>query len=150
MRILIVEDDKAVAELIRRVLRPLDAETYLAYDWAGLERALKLFEFDAICLDLGLPDSRTHETLSKIKSLKMSHSRTAIMVITGQPMLTRLQAEEAGADSFLRKEEALERGTLIRSISAVIARVVRPNAQLEHQMELARQATEHVVQGMKE
>lgn len=149
MNILICEDDRSIAAMIQRVLQPLDAHVFKVTSFADLLHSLTQIKFDVICLDLGLPDSPTYETLAKIKTLKMSHPQTAIMVITGQPMIDNEKALAAGADGFLQKEDAFHRGVLIQRISSIISKVCRPDSQLDHQMALAKQATENTIQELK-
>ena len=101
MRMLLVEDEKKVSELVARALR---AERY-AVDVAedGL-RALELadaYEYDLIILDLMLPGVSGSEVLRRIRR---KNQQVPILILTARDATEeKVQHFEAGADDYLTK-----------------------------------------------
>lgn len=147
MKLLIVEDDSGVYRTFRSLLKDLGAEIAHAESWAAMKEEMRKVKFDAILLDLGLPDSGTDDTLSKIHDLKMSSPATAICVITGHPGQTRESALEAGADDFLHKTSAMKPRTLIQLVANLLSKA-GGCAQMDNQMKIAEKATHTVIQQM--
>jgi len=101
MRILLVEDEKKVAEMVSRGLK---AERY-AVDVAengniGWSMAAAT-EYDMVILDLGLPGMDGTELLRRIRG---RDSRTPILVLTARDATSsKVENFEAGADDYLTK-----------------------------------------------
>ena len=127
-RILVVEDDPAIW---RAVEPALVAEGASAWRAASGGKALELLDaqrFDAILLDLGLPDMDG----SEIIATQRSHSDTPILVLSARGRDSdKIRALDAGADDFIVKpfatgellariRAALRRRTLVRSASETI------------------------------
>lgn len=151
MKILIVEDDDGVYVTFRNLLKDLGAEIFHAETWVQMQDAMRVQTFDAILLDLGLPDSGTYDTISKIHDLKMSAPSTAICVITGHPGQTREQAIQAGADDFLHKTSAMRPRTLIQLVANLIGKAgnSKCSQKVDNQMKIAEKATHTVIEQMK-
>lgn len=147
MKLLIVEDDSGVYRTFRSLLKDLGAEIVHADSWSAMKEEMRKGQFDAILLDLGLPDSHTDDTLSKIHDLKMSSPATAICVITGHPGQTREAALEAGADDFLHKTSAMKPRTLIQLVANLFSK--SGGNKVENQLRIAETATHTVIQQMK-
>lgn len=101
MRILVIEDDRAVSKLVRLVL----SEQGYAIDIAnnGEEgRALALRnEYDGIVLDLALGD---RHGLDVLQSLRRAGRMTPVLVLTGrEDSETIVQSLDAGADEYAVK-----------------------------------------------
>lgn len=148
MKILMVEDDPGVCSSIVKLMKGVPATISRVPTWNGMELALRGQFFDLILLDLGLPDSPTEETLSKIKDLKMRYPATSVCVITGQPSQSAETAKEAGADTFIHKTEVFEPHRLISVISALFSRNSKASKNLDAQTELLRQAVPAVIEEM--
>jgi two-component system OmpR family response regulator len=148
MNILLVEDDAGVCSSIIKILKDVPTSLVRVPTWNGMETTLQLQRFDLILLDLGLPDSGTEETLSKIKDLKMRYPATSVCVITGQPSQNAETAKEAGADTFLHKTEVFEPHRLISVISALFSRGSKASKNLDAQTELLKQAVPAVIDEM--
>ena len=101
MRILIVEDEKKMAELLKEGLEEEKHGVSLAFNGrAGLELAT-CFEFDAIVLDLMLPVLDGFEVARR---LRRSQNQTPILVLTARDAITDIaKALDLGADDFLTK-----------------------------------------------
>ena len=102
MRVLLVEDDKALAQGIRTALR---GEGY-TLDWLadGLdaEHALQTEQFDLVLLDLGLPRK---DGLSLLRSLRARpEGSVPVLVLTARDATgERIQGLDSGADDYLIK-----------------------------------------------
>ena len=101
MRILVVEDDRAVREALRRALTLAGYEVQLAEDG---ERAIELVVQavpDAVVLDIGLPGIDGLEVCRRLRSLG---NRVAILMLTARDAVgDRIDGLDAGADDYLIK-----------------------------------------------
>jgi DNA-binding response OmpR family regulator len=101
LRLLVVEDDRALARMLSVVLREEGYAVDVAHH-AEDARALAFSnEYDAILLDLGLPDGNG---LRVIQELRREGGAAPILVLTGEAdrqMVVR--ALDAGADDYLTK-----------------------------------------------
>src|SRR5882724_13601542 len=101
MRILIIEDDTALASFIRK---GLEAEHY-AVDTApegeqGRSMALE-FDYDLVILDLNLPGI---DGLAVLKSLRQRKPGLPVMILTARSRVEdRVQCLDMGADDYLLK-----------------------------------------------
>lgn len=107
MRVLLVEDDEADAQLARAALTTLDDADVRVVP--TLEQAVAAADdVDVVLLDLTLPDS---EGFVSLIELRTAAPHTAIIVITGNPDPTLpLKAIEAGAQEYILKEQISEVG----------------------------------------
>lgn len=103
-RVLLVEDNRGDAILISEALR--EAGTFRLDRVDRLDAALERLEshsFDAILLDLGLPDSQGFETLSAV----LARTRAPVLVLTGlDDESVGVQAVRHGAQDYLVKGRA--------------------------------------------
>jgi len=101
MRILIVEDDTALANFIRK---GLEAEHYAVDASADGEqgRAMALeFDYDLVILDLNLP---AVDGLALLKSLRLRKASLPVIILTARSRVEdRVQCLDLGADDFLMK-----------------------------------------------
>jgi DNA-binding response OmpR family regulator len=118
MRILVIEDDQLVADLMRQVL--LDdgyAVDVAAEGVQGLQLATAT-PYDAIVLDLELPD---RHGLAVLQELRRAGSTTPIVVATAYDTTQDVvRALDAGADDYLQKPFANE--VLAARVRAAIRR----------------------------
>ena len=105
MRVLIVEDEHPMATRIGRALTEEAFAVDLAYDGEmALERA-RLFEYDAIVLDLMLPKL---DGLSVCRTLRREGRQTPILMLSARDMIEdRVRGLDAGADDYLVKPFAM-------------------------------------------
>lgn len=117
LQILLVEDDPGAAGLIRAMLGHVvhadRLETALA--------ALRQRSFDAVLLDLGLPDGYGLEVLARVRELA---PEVPVIVLTGNlDERLSVQAVQQGAQDYLTKEQiAVYPPLLERSIRYAIER----------------------------
>jgi DNA-binding response OmpR family regulator len=106
MRILLVEDDEMIGESLRAVLR---RQGYAA-DWVRDGRAADVVlaseRFDAVLLDLGLPQRSGLEVL---RTLRARGDATPVIVLTARDALAdKVAGLDAGADDYLVKPFELD------------------------------------------
>ncbi len=124
MRVLIVEDEVRLAELIGRTLNRELIETAISHDGReGLEAALR-GTYDVIILDRMLPFL---DGIHVIKELRKFQVQTPVLMLTAlSDMPERVEGLSAGADDYLGKPFAFEE--LIARTRALARRVDRPMA----------------------
>ncbi|HZS93865.1 MAG TPA: response regulator transcription factor [Chloroflexota bacterium] len=106
MRILVVEDDREVAELLRRGLTQEQHIVDLAYDGIEGLRQAQQGNHDAIVLDVMLPGIDGLEVADR---LRRQGNVTPILMLTARDALDdRLRGFDAGADDYLPKPFAFE------------------------------------------
>ncbi len=105
MRILVIEDDPDLSDLVARDLRAV-GYTVDAVDLAesGLHAAIDV-AYSAIIVDLRLPD---RDGLDLVREMRGKSVRTPILILTGRRRVAdRVAGLEAGADDYLIKPFAL-------------------------------------------
>lgn len=98
--ILVVEDDRAVRNLITTTLETHDYKFMSAVN--GQQAILEIISHhpDIILLDLGLPDMDGIEIINKVRSWSM----IPIIVISARSEdISKIEALDAGADDYLTK-----------------------------------------------
>jgi len=104
--ILMVDDEPAVLFGYGRYFAKAGFETVDAGTLAEARRSISARRFDAVLLDLNLPDGNG---LEWIRSLREEQPEIAIIVITGQgDVPTAVEAMRLGADNFLVKPVDME------------------------------------------
>ncbi len=99
--ILMVDDEPAVLFGYGRYFAKVGYETAEALSLAEARKAFQSRRFDAVLLDLNLPDGNG---LDWIRSLREEYPDTAVIVISGQGDIpTAVEAMRLGADNFLVK-----------------------------------------------
>ncbi|MEK4485858.1 response regulator transcription factor [Psychrobacillus sp. FSL H8-0484] len=99
-RILVVEDDIAIGNLIKMTLNTQQYEYDIAQDGqSALQKALSM-KPEVIILDLGLPDMDGIDIIQKIRSW----SQTPIIVVSARGEESdKINALDAGADDYVTK-----------------------------------------------
>jgi DNA-binding response OmpR family regulator len=100
-QILIVEDDKRVAELIRRGLSEEGFQTEVCYDGTFVNKLLNNYKFDLLITDIILPGI---DGLSLCKSIKKNYPDMPVIMLTALGTTDdKLEGFDAGADDYLVK-----------------------------------------------
>ena len=101
MRILIVEDDAALASFIRKGLEAEHHAVDVAHE-GNQGRAMAMeFDYDLVVLDLNLPGV---DGLSVLKSLRQRKASLPVMILTARSRVEdRVQCLDSGADDYLVK-----------------------------------------------
>src|SRR5919198_1288878 len=116
-RVLVVEDDGDIAEVLRRSLRLEGYEVRLAGDGVSALDESSLFEPDAVVLDLGLPKLDGVEVCRRLRA----QGDVPILVLTARDALeSRVEGLDSGADDYLVKP--FEREYLMRNERLVVSR----------------------------
>jgi len=107
VRILVVDDNSDIAELLSEALQDVGFQTAIAYDGQGALAQWRSFLPHAGVLDLGLPDVNGYE-LAKV--LRTEHGDSATLIAAtgyGQPT-DRLRATDAGFNCLLVKPVSVD------------------------------------------
>jgi len=126
MRVLVVDDDAELLELVERALVRDDHEVRTA---ESAEQALEILEqdrADLIVLDLGLPGASGEDLC---RTLRQRGPSPAILVLTAQSAVSsRVRCLDSGADDYLAKPFAV--AELRARVRAVGRRAAVPRPQL--------------------
>ena len=118
MRVLLVEDDQAMAKSIALMLKSENFvvdTTDLGED--GLEIG-KIYDYDIIILDLMLPDIDGYEVLRRLRDARVD---TPILILSGLSELdNKVKGLGFGADDYLTKP--FEKRELVARIQAIVRR----------------------------
>ncbi len=121
MRLLLVEDDTMIGEVVLDLLR---AEHY-AVDWVkdgemADTALLQSQSYDLVLLDLGLPRK---DGLDVLRSMRARKDRTPVLVATARDAVDqRIAGLDAGADDYVLKPYDLDE--LLARIRALLRRAV--------------------------
>ena len=101
MRLLVVDDDRALREVLRRALTLAGYEVRLTDSGAGaLSEAVSSVP-DAVVLDVGLPDI---DGLEVCRLLRREGNRVPVLMLTARDAVSdRIDGLDAGADDYLVK-----------------------------------------------
>jgi len=117
-RVLVVEDDEAIADVLRRSLRAEGHEVRSAADGVEALRASEEFAPDLILLDLGLPRLDGIEVMKRIRA---DSSDVPILILTARTETEdRVAGLDSGADDYLPKP--FERDELLARTRALLRR----------------------------
>jgi two-component system copper resistance phosphate regulon response regulator CusR len=101
MRLLIVEDDRKLAEFVARGLRAESFQVDLAMDGREGQQFLDAMQFDLVILDLMLPKISGSDLLQMVRK---SNPSLPVLVMTARDATEdKVRHFEAGADDYLTK-----------------------------------------------
>jgi DNA-binding response OmpR family regulator len=101
MKLLLIEDEKSLGESIQEYLKKEGYLCEIANSYRLGEEKIKLYEYDAILLDITLPDGNG---LDILKTLKKKRSNVGVIIISAKGALEdKLNGLEWGADDYLTK-----------------------------------------------
>lgn len=106
MRILLVEDERDMSAWLERALAQSGFLPEPAFDASSAEHLLSCNEYDAVIMDLRLPDKHG---LVLLREMRNRGDATPVLILTAQGALQdRVRGLNLGADDFLTKPFALE------------------------------------------
>jgi DNA-binding response OmpR family regulator len=128
MRILIVEDEKKVANFIKKGLQQEGYAADIAQDGEEALESAMAFDYDAMVLDLMLPKKSGLDVLRTIRSSK---PKLAVLVLTAKGSLEdKVTGFDAGADDYLPKPFAFA------ELSARIRALLRRGAAKDNKLKV--------------
>jgi DNA-binding response OmpR family regulator len=117
-RVLVVEDDDAIAQVLMRSLRMEGYEVRVAEDGTIALEQSHAFLPDLVVLDLGLPGI---DGIEVAKELRRQSNDVPILVLTARDAVeSRVEGLDAGADDYLVKP--FERQELLARLRALLRR----------------------------
>lgn len=119
-RILVVEDDEAIVDVLRRTLR---AEGFVVETASDGSTALSLrddFLPDLVILDLGLPDLDGEEVCRRLRAEPETTNVPILMLTARTELEDRVSGLDSGADDYLTKP--FERAEILARIRALLRR----------------------------
>ncbi|MFD2215592.1 response regulator transcription factor [Metabacillus endolithicus] len=119
-RVLIVDDDQTMAQMLHLYLEDEGYKTDVASDGDSALKALKTFEPDVIILDLYLPDKKGNELIDDIQN---QTEAPIIMISLETKSSERIHALKRGVDDFLSKPFNMKE--LQARIEVVLRRVAK-------------------------
>lgn len=118
MKILIIEDEKLLADSIRSLLENKGFEVETAYDGETGEEYAELGVYDLLILDVMMPKLDGYQVASQVRA---RHCGTPILMLTAKSQLDdRIQGLDAGADYYLTKP--FDNRELLACINALLRR----------------------------
>ncbi|MGB7180627.1 MAG: response regulator [Burkholderiaceae bacterium] len=118
MRILLVEDDVMIGQEVERALRSVNYTVDWFKSGNAADTALQTADYDAVLLDLGLPDS---DGLNLLRQLRRRKQAVPVMVVTAREAVgDRIAGLDAGADDYVLKPFDIDE--LLARLRALIRR----------------------------
>jgi two-component system copper resistance phosphate regulon response regulator CusR len=122
MKLLVVEDEQRTAELLVRGLGPVGGVVDVAATATEGLLYLRTRGYDAVLLDLGLPDRDGWELLATLRGIG---DRTPVICLTARDAVPdRVRGLDGGADDYLVKPFAITE--LLARLRAVLRRGLGP------------------------
>ncbi|MDQ3631049.1 MAG: response regulator transcription factor [Actinomycetota bacterium] len=116
-RVLVVEDDEEIAQVLQRSLRLEGYEVKLALDGQVALDVAVAFNPDLVILDLGLPKVDGLEVAKRLRA----HDDVPILMLTARDAVeSRVEGLDSGADDYLVKP--FERQELLARLRALLRR----------------------------
>jgi two-component system OmpR family response regulator len=101
LRVLVVEDEPSLAEVLSRMLAFDGWQVQASRDAFGAIRAARTFRPHAVVLDIGLPDADGFEVLRAIRD---ADPGVCVLFLTARDAVEdRVQGIQAGADDYMTK-----------------------------------------------
>ncbi len=129
MRILVVEDDRKVANFIQSGLAEEGYAVDVLYDGNHAGEQANAFDYDAVVLDLMLPGRSGFQVLRDIRARK--HALPILILTAKDTVQERVAGLDGGADDYMVKPFALA------ELSARLRAVMRRGAARENILRVA-------------
>ena len=154
MRILVVEDDNGIAEGLRTNLRQRGYAVDVCDGVASAWSALRTEPFDAVLLDLGLPDGDGSELLQRLRGntraepglagAGLPDPATPVLIMTARDQVSqRIAGLNLGADDYLAKPFDVDE--LQARLRALMRRAAGRANPLIHYRDMVVDPAQHVV-----
>jgi two-component system, OmpR family, response regulator len=124
MQILVVEDERAMADLLQRTLQEEGHQVVVSGDGREGFEIARASQFDVIVLDVTLPGM---DGVSVARRLREGRNQTPVLMLTARDTPTDIVAGlDSGADDYLTKPFAI--GVLLARLRAVSRRGAIPRS----------------------
>lgn len=121
MKILIVEDEPSLQEVIQKTLEKERYVVELAGNLADAMEKTGVYDYDCILLDIMLPDGSGLELLERIKQM---HKKENVIIISARDSIDdKISGLDLGADDYLAKPFHL--AELVARVKSVMRRRYR-------------------------
>lgn len=118
MKLLLVEDNRELASWLGKALRQGQYAVDIAHDGEDADQLLKVADYAAVVLDLGLPKM---DGMTLLKRLRKAGNKVPVIILTANAGLDgRIAGLDSGADDYLAKP--FEIAELEARLRAVIRR----------------------------
>ncbi len=142
MWILVVEDDIAMGDLLRRGLEEANHSVAVARDGAEGLHAARMTRFDAVILDVMLP---ALDGIEVARQLRVAGSETAILMLTARDAPADVvRGLDAGADDYLTKPFSFK--VLLARLRAISRRAANPPVSVLRVDDLTLDPAAHIVE----
>ncbi|KZN54782.1 transcriptional regulator [Pseudoalteromonas luteoviolacea CPMOR-2] len=126
MRILITEDNNQLAQFIQQAILQDGHAADIAHSAQQMQTLLEGWQYDAMILDLGLPDI---DGIDIIRALRAKDNPIPILILTARGGVEdRIKGLDLGADDYLNKPFAIEE--LKARLRAILRRPVEYSGNL--------------------
>ncbi|MEI7736038.1 MAG: response regulator transcription factor [Ferruginibacter sp.] len=117
MKVLIIEDEKALSESIATYLKGQDYICETAFDFNSAVEKTELYDYDCILLDITLPGG---SGMSVLKTLRENNKTDGVLIISAKNSIDdKVEGLVSGADDYLSKPFHLS------ELSARVAAIIR-------------------------
>ncbi|MEQ1730152.1 MAG: response regulator transcription factor [Vicinamibacterales bacterium] len=125
-RVLVVEDDRDIADLMRRYLQKVGFEVDVRHSGQEALRTIAEHRPDLLVLDVMLPELSGHDICRAVRADEKTASIPIIMVTARAEPSERIAGLDLGADDYLPKP--FSPGELVARVRALLRRSARPPA----------------------
>lgn len=129
-KILIIDDDKSLCELIRRSILPEGLEADCCQQGGDGLELLRKHDYQLVILDVMMPGADGFEILERIRQ---ESSLPILMLTAKNDSISKVRGLRSGADDYLTKPFDMDE--LTARIVSLIRRYTRFNAEEEHPYE---------------
>lgn len=141
MRLLLLEDDLQLGSALQTALTQSDFQTIWVRRIAEAKALLQSDHFDAVLLDIGLPDGSGLDVLSWLRT---TNNAVPVIMLTARDAINdRTQGLDMGADDYLPKPFAIPE--LLSRIRAITRRRSGFSQEAWHIGDLTVEASKHKV-----
>ena len=134
-RILVVDDQRAIAEMMAGVLQGRGYEVFTAFDGESALRQVRAERPDLLVSDILMPGMDGYELCRRVRSDPLTALLPIVLVTSLEPQAERINGLEAGADDFLSKpvnwDELFARVKSLLRVKRLQDEVVSWNLELE-------------------
>lgn len=130
MRILLIEDENSVSEVIRLALEKNNQIIDIAQTGEDGLSYLDIYDYAIVILDLNLPDMSGYDILRKIRShKKLSIKNIPVLILSGYAQVdNKLKGLSLGADDYLTKP--FSTAELLMRIETIIRRTTTQSTSI--------------------